>query len=368
MRVAITHDYLMDFGGAERVLLALHEIYPDAPVFTLIYKKEKLGEHGREFEKIKIIESWFGKLPGAQKLISPLRFMIPVLWKDFDLTSYDLIIDSASWAVTKGFKSNPKQKEICYIHTPPRYLYGYDTSRNWSQKWYGPLIKVYAVFINFFMRMYDFKMASKVDYFIANSENVRKRVQEFYKRDAIVIYPPVEIANSKQEKNNEKYFLTGGRLVAAKNFDLIIRASRKAGVNLKIFGTGVLECELKKMADETVEFIGKVSDEELSSLYKSAQAFIVAQKDEDFGITTVEAQANGCPVIAYKGGGYLETVVENKTGIFFDELKIDSLTDAIKSIKGKRFDTKNLKENAKRFSKENFKKNFLSFVDKVMLQ
>ncbi len=157
MKIAIVHDYLIDFGGAERVLLALHEIYPEAPIYVSIYRKEKLGKFAKKFEK--------------KKIISPLRFLLPAIWSSFNLSKYDLIIDSSAWAITRGFKRRRGQVEICYCHTPPRYLYGFDTSRSWNKKWYGKLIQTYAFFINKYMRLYDYKTSQKVDFFIANSKN-----------------------------------------------------------------------------------------------------------------------------------------------------------------------------------------------------
>ncbi len=368
MKVAITHDYLIVYGGAERVLLTLHEIYPNAPVFVSVFNKKKLGKFSENFEKMDIRVSWFDYLPYASKLISPLRFLLPLIWGGFDLSEFDLIIDSSSWAVTRGFKTRKEQIEICYCHTPPRYLYGYDTSRNWKNKWYGKLIDLYALFVNHFMRMYDYKTAQKVDYFIANSNNVASRIEKFYRRKATVIYPPVEvenIINKKESSTHGEYFLTGGRFVAAKNFDLIIKACKKSNVNLKIFGSGILEKELKQTADSSVEFLGKVSDEELVTCYKNARGFIAAQTDEDFGITTVEAQAAGIPVIVYRGGGYLETVIENKTGVFFDELKVESLVSAIKKLNKLKIKGSECIKNAKKFSKENFKKEIKEFVNKA---
>ncbi len=363
MKVAIVHDYLIDFGGAERVLLALHEIYPEAPIYVSIYRKEKLGKFAKSFEKIKIIESWFGKLPYAEKLISPLRFLLPVIWSSFNLSKYDLIIDSSAWAITRGFKKRKEQVEICYCHTPPRYLYGFDTSRSWNEKWYGKLIQTYAFFVNKYMRLYDYRSSQKIDFFIANSKNVEERIKKYYKRDSIVIYPPVETKDVKGTKESN-YFLAGGRLVASKNFDLIIKACIKENVKLKIFGTGILETELKKISNGNIEFLGKVEDDELFGLYKNAEGFIAAQKDEDFGITIVEAESLGCPIIAYCGGGYLETVTD-RTGVFFKELKIESIAKAInKSLKTK-WNKKTIKDYAENFSKNNFKREMIQFVEYI---
>src|SRR3989344_5574260 len=222
LKVALVHDYLNEFGGAERVLLALSEIYPDAPIYTIFQKDS--SESARRFRGKKIIQSWFSYLPFAYILISPLRFLIPLVWRSYNFKDYDLVITSASWAITKGMKG--AKTEICYCHTPPRYLYGYDTSRTWQNKWYGGLVKTYSVFVNHFMRLYDFARAQKVTYFIVNSQNVGKRVEKFYRRDFTVIYPPVDIkkeSNANYPKSQfGNFYLTGGRLVASKNFDLII--------------------------------------------------------------------------------------------------------------------------------------------------
>ena len=187
---AIVHDYLIDFGGAERVLVALHEMYPEAPIYTSIYRPKLLGKFADKFSDTKIVESWFGKIPFAEKLISPLRFLLPLIWKSLNLKEYDLIVSSSSWAITKGFDKKKGAIEICYCHTPPRYLYGYDTSRKFTGI-FGKLVWFYGLIVNHFMRMYDFKQAQKVDYFIANSNEVASRIAKFYHRDATVIYPPI---------------------------------------------------------------------------------------------------------------------------------------------------------------------------------
>ena len=366
MKIAIVHDYLIDFGGAEQVLLTLHEIYPKAPVYTLIVDKRGMGKMWQKFEGVQINTSWFGKIPFASKLISPLRFLIPIIWNSFNFEKYDLVISSASWAITKGF-SNGKTKEICYLHTPPRYLYGYDTSRNWKGKWFSKLVEFYALIVNHFMRMYDFKRAQKVNYFIANSENVGQRIVKFYRRDYKVIYPPVdveEIIKNNVETMKQNYFLTGGRLVASKNFDLIIKSCLKAGVSLKVYGSGIDGKRLKEIGKNNVEFLGRVDREELIGQFKNAKGFIVAQQDEDFGITPVEAMAAGTPVIAYRGGGYLETVVDGKTGIFFDELTIDSLVGAINKFNRLKFNGADCITQSKKFSKERFINEITSFINK----
>lgn len=355
MKVALVHDYLNEFGGAERVLAALTELYPKAPIYTIYTKKNSPA--GKFFQNKTIKQSWFSYLPFASKLISPLRFLIPAIWPQFNFKDYDLVITSANWAITKGMRN--AKKEICYLHSPPRYLYGYDTSFNWQGKWYGPLIDLYALVVNHFMRIYDFHQAQKVDHFIVNSRNVGERVKKFYRRsDYTIVHPPIDTSKFKATSKKQNYFLTGGRMAAAKNFDLIIRSCQKAGVILKIFGTGRQENQLRNLATSNTEFLGRVSDSELAELYASARAFIVAQADEDFGITPIEANAAGTPVIAFKGGGYLETVIDGKTGLFFNKLSVSSLVEALEKFEKLNFNQKALLTHAKRFDQATFKSQF----------
>jgi len=363
-KIAIVHDYLIDFGGAERVLLALHEIYPTAPIYVSLYRKSRLGKFADKFKDAKIIQSGFGRLPFADRLISPLRFLIPAIWNSFDLKKYDLIISSASWAVTKGFEKKKGAVEICYCHTPPRYLYGYDTSRKFGGLM-GKLVGFYGLIVNHFMLQYDFNRAQNVDYFIANSEEVKKRIEKFYRKDSTVIYPPVEIPDTGfQIPDSRDYYLTGGRLTAAKNFDLIIKAFNKLNLPLKVYGSGPLENYLENIAKNNIEFLGKVTDEKMAALYAGAKAFILAQKDEDFGMTAVEAMSFGTPVICYNGGGYLESVVESKTGIFFNGLSAESLSDAVKKFEKTKFESGDCINKAKKFSKERFIREMTTFVNK----
>jgi glycosyltransferase involved in cell wall biosynthesis len=365
VKIALVHDYLKEYGGAERVLKAFHEIWPEAPIYTIYWKKNSPA--GKAFAGAKIIRSWFGYLPFCDKLISPLRFLIPLIWKSFNFSGYDLVISSASWAVTKGFAGG-KTKEICYCHTPPRYLYGYETSKNWQK---SPLIRAYALIVNHFMRQYDFRQAQRVTVFVANSREVQKRIKKFYRRESMVINPPVENLKlkSKNLKLNVKfqnYFLTGGRLEKSKNFDLIIGAFNKLGWSLKIYGRGSQEKYLRQKARGSIEFLGWISEEEKWRFLTGCKAFICAATDEDFGITPVEAQAVGRPVIAFRGGGYLETIVEGKTGEFFDELTVENIVETLKNFKPEKYKPEDCRKQAEKFDKANFAKKIKNFVKKVV--
>ena len=364
MKVAIVHDYIKEYGGAERVLEALTEIFPDAPIYTAFYKRN--SESYKHFKNKKIIASWVQYFPFfGSKLYSPLRFLTPLIWASFNLSKYDLVISSASWYIAKGFKKkDDKFVEICYCHTPPRWLYGYSTSVNFQKYW---PVKIYAMIVGHFLRLYDFKQAQKVNYFIANSKEVQARIKKFYRRDATVIYPPVSLPKTPDVKREDYYFIVS-RIVGAKGLELAVEAALKMGFQLKIAGSPAgyyfEHNKLVKKSQGKVEFLGQVSDEELTKLYKGAKAFLALSRDEDFGITPVESQLCGTPVIAFNGGGYKETVIDGKTGVLFDDYSVDGLIEAVKRFESAKFNAKNCIEQAEKFSKERFKKEIKEFVEK----
>jgi glycosyltransferase involved in cell wall biosynthesis len=369
MKIAIVHDYINEFGGAERVLLALSEIFPEAPIYTSFYKKDSLAYE--RFKGKKIITSWVHNIPFfSSYLHSPLRFLAPLIWGSFDFSKYDVIISSASWYVTKGFGTRGTNKnkpiEVCYCHTPPRWLYGYKTSVNLQKYW---PFRFYSKIVGYFMRIYDFKMAQKVNYFVANSKEVATRIKNIYRRDATVIYPPVEIPKINRIQK-ENYYLIISRIVGGKGIDLAVKTAIKLGINLKIAGSpagySAEYKNLQKMSGDRVQFLGNVSDMELAELYAKAKAFLALSIDEDFGITPVEAMMAGTPVIAFRGGGYIESVIENKTGVFFEEPTIESLSNAISHFNhsnDRSITPENCINQAKKFSKERFKKEMLQFVN-----
>lgn len=362
LKIALVHDYLNEFGGAERVLSAMTEIWPDAPIYTSFYRE---GSPAYErFKGKKIITSWVHNIPLFSKYLhSPLRFLAPSIWNSFDFTKYDVVVASSGWYITKGFKKKgDKTVEICYCHTPPRWLYGYKTSIEFQKYW---PVRVYSALVGHFMRMYDYEAAQRVNYFIANSEEVAARIAKFYRRDSTVIYPPVEIPETPRVKK-KNYYLIISRIVGGKGLDLAVKTAVKLGIKLKIAGRPAGYYteykKLQKLSSKGVEFLGYVDDPEMARLYKGAKAFLALSTDEDFGMTPVEANLSGTPVIAYRGGGYVESVVENKTGIFFDESTVESLSAAIKKFEKMKFKSEDCIRQAKKFSKERFKKEMLQFV------
>lgn len=374
LRIALVHDYIKEYGGAERVLEALCEVFPDAPIYTSFFKEE--SETYRRFKNRKIIPSWVQNVPFfADKLHSPLRFLAPLIWGSFkeEFKKYDVIISSASWYVTKGFgqdgPTSPRLRgtiglpiEICYCHTPPRWLYGYATSVNF-QKY--PLVKAYAAIVGHFMRLYDFKAAQRVNFFVANSKETALRIKKFYRRESTVIYPPVSLPKITSDKKQviRDYYLIVSRLVGGKGLDIAVDAALKSGFKLKIAGSssGYYKQNNLKSKDD-VEFLGQVSDIELAKLYKGAKAFLALSKDEDFGITPVEAMSVGTPVIAFNGGGYKETVLQGRTGLLFDDCSVDGLIHAVKKFESLTINPQDCIDQAQKFSKERFKKEILEFV------
>ncbi len=365
MKVAIVHDYIKEYGGAERVLESLHNVFPNAPIYTSVYLPKYLGPHKERFEKFDIRTSWAQNLPFKAKLISPLRLIAPLIFDSMDFSKYDVIIVSATGAYNPNFINKKNAKVICYCHTPPRYLYGYETARNWRK---NIITRVIGSLSIHFLRIIDHRSSQNVDQFIANSNNTKARIEKFYRKDSVVIYPPVEVSSGAVEKGD--YYLAGGRIARAKHPDLIMRAFLKNGLPLKVFGKsfGGYEKEIADLLKEkgsNVEYLGEISDTEKDKLMKGAKGFIFASLDEDFGIIPVESMMNGTPVIAHKSGGVIETVVEGKTGVFFDDLTIESINSAIKKFEKIKFNASELQKHADKFSKKRFEKEIKDFVDKV---
>ena len=365
MKVALAHDYLREYGGAERVLEALHEIFPDAPVFTFYVSLAAMGENGKRFKDWDIRPSWFQKLPFASLLLSPFRIFGPMMFESFDLSEYDLVISSSSAThLAKAVITKPETLHISYIHTPPRFLYGYVTSFNYKKHWWT---KIGGEIINHYMRIYDFEVSQRPDILVANSKNIQSRIKKFYRRDSIVIYPPVDLEELHLKKTKENYFLVLSRLVRGKGVEIVVEACGKLGLPLKVAGSGPELTPLRQgyAGFKNIAFLNWVSDEERVKLLSSAKALIVASEDEDFGITSIEAQAAGTPVIAPKSGGFLETVIDSKTGILYGGIGIvtvDSLIEALKKFDSSKFDPQILRKNAEKFSKERFKKEILELV------
>jgi glycosyltransferase involved in cell wall biosynthesis len=366
MKVALIHDYLIDFGGAERVLLALSEIWPDAPIYTAITDKEKMGLCWTKFAKLNIKTSWFQKVPSASRLISPLRFLLPLVWESFDLSGYDLVVSSSSWAISKGVITGPSTKHVCYCHTPPRFLYHYPEARRWTRYW---PVKIYAALVNHHLTQYDFTTSQRVDKFIANSKNVAGRIKKFYRRDSKVVYPPINLPpKSKVTGKHQGYYLCYGRLISYKHPDLAVKACQKLGRKIIVAGGGPMHGQLIKLAgkDKNTYVLGRVSEQKLDQLLTNCRAVILPLKDEDFGMVYIEAQGYGKPVIALNSGGGKEAVIPDKTGVFFEKPTVASLAKAILRFEKieKTLNTNDIRAFAEKFSKDRFKKEIKQICQK----
>ncbi|MCL5784043.1 MAG: glycosyltransferase [Patescibacteria group bacterium] len=369
MKVALVHDFLKFYGGAERVLEALHEIFPRAPIFTAFYDPQGLGSHALRFRDWNIQASWLDKIPWAGKLLSPLKILAPVAFESFDLNGFDLIISSSNDYFAKAVITPSKALHISYIHTPPNSLYG-PRSGSYQKHWWTKIPSSLAIHL---LRLYDFQVSQRPDILVANSQNVYQRIKKFYRRQSVVIYPPVDIQkfkiqNSKFkstiQNSKDSYYLSLGRLVRGKGTDIIIEACGKLGLPLKIAGTGPLLSTFKSQFAnfKSVEFLDEVDDQNLPELMVRAKAVIVVSEDEDFGIVPVESMAAGTPVIALRAGGFLETVVEGKTGEFFDKPTVDSLVKVLKKFDPKKYQAQDCYSQAEKFSKERFKKEILELI------
>ena len=369
MKIALVHDQLQEFGGAERVLIALHEIFPNAPVYTAFLNPKTAKKNIDDFYKWNIVTSWAAKIPLIGKLYSPLRFLAPSIWESFDFSEFDLVISSSGWYMCKGIKTLKPTVHISYIHHPPRYLYGYETAVEWQKYW---PVKIYATIVNFFLRRWDYSSSQRADVLIANSEETKRRIKKLYNRDSTVIYPPVTIPNkdTRYKPQDTSYFVTVSRLGKAKHIDLLIQTANVNKLNLKIVGKGRELKYLKSLAGETVEFITDASDQQRDNLLKDAKAFLFASVDEEFGIAPIEAMGFGTPVIAYDSGGLKETVTQGVNGFLFKELSSESLYEEIKKIEEFSEEKylemrKAARKESEKYSFERFKKEIRSLIPKT---
>lgn len=351
MKIALVHEYLNQFGGAERVLQVLSSFFPDAPIYTLFYDAKATGG---VFEGKEIRTSFLQKAPFIKKYHRLFPLFMPVAIEQFDFSDFDVVI-SISSSFAKGVITKPQTKHICYCLTPPRFLW--DGSQKFMDDFgYPRFIKNIFPPLITYLRLWDREASFRVDKFIAVSNFVKGRIKKYYSRDSDVIYCPVNTEKFYTSPSIGDYFFMAGRHVSYKRFDLAVKVFNKLGWPLKIAGIGPETDRLKKLARSNIEFLGLVSDEILADLYSHARAFIFPQ-EEDFGITPLESMASGRPVIAYRGGGSVETIVEGKTGIFFDEQTEESLIRVVRSFDFTQFDPNECRRQADRFSIEVFKKN-----------
>lgn len=348
LKVAIVHDWLVSYAGADRVVDCMHHVFPDAPIYTLVYDKDKMPAWFRDYD---IRTTWIQKLPFATKLYKKLLPLMPGAFEALDLSEYDLVLSSSS-SCSKGVITRPDAVHICYCHTPIRYVwdfyYTYRANAN-------PLVRAVMPGQMHKLRQWDKCAADRVDYFIANSRYIAQRIKKYYRRDSDVIYPCVHI-NRSPFVEKEDFYLVVGRFTWYKRIDLAVAACTKLGRRLVVIGSGDEESRLRAIAGPTVEFKGGgLSDEEVRDYYLRAKAFLFPG-EEDFGITPVEAQSAGTPVLAYGRGGACETVEDGRTGLLFHAQTVDSLAECIEKFEaeGVACTKEEIRAHSLRFSEERF--------------
>ncbi len=363
MRIAFVHEYLNQFGGAERMLLALCSIFPDAPIYTLFYDKNATGG---VFEGKNIRTSFLQNLPFVKKHHRGFSLLMPLAIEQFNFSEFDVVISiSASFA--KGIITKPHTKHICLCLTPPRFLW--DDSHKFVEEFgYPKFVKAFLPPLISYLRIWDREASYRVDNFWAISEFIRDRIKKYYSKDSDVIYPPVNVSKFYVSSNLSDYFLMTGRLVAYKRFDLGIKAFNTLGSPLKVVGIGPELNRLKKIANGNIEFLGLVPDDQLSGLYSKAQALVFPQ-EEDFGIVPLEAMASGRPVIAFRSGGAVETVVDPEkakingtdgpTGLFFDKQTVGAVVQAVMNFSSDKFNPNACRNQAQKFDVGVFKDRIL---------
>lgn len=358
--VALVHDYLLQDGGGERVLLALQELFPKAPTFTLFYDPERAHP---QFKHKDIRPSLLQRWPFIRHREHWTLPFMPMAMEHVDLSGYDLVISSSS-AFAKGVIVAPHARHVCYLHTPTRFLW-HDRMSYVNDLPQPRIVKSMLPSILHRLRMWDRMAADRPDTLITNSELSRQRIARYYGRDATVIHPPVDVWSapfqSSMAADARTGWLTGGRLVGYKRFDLTVRAFAKLDLPLTVFGTGPELRRLRSMAGPRTRFLGRISDETKRGLYARAIGFIHPQV-EDFGITAVEAMASGTPVIAYGEGGASETVLDGVTGRVIEAQTWEDIGDAVIRFDPSRYDRTVIRAHAEHFSKERFKEAFLAAV------
>ena len=360
LKIAIVCDWLVGIGGAERVVLEVHRMFPDAPIYTSQYNPKAVDW----FKNADVRTGWLQKLPsGLKKFLPVLRAWY---FSHLDLSEYDLVITVNFGAEAKAVKTEPDTVHVCYCNAPTHYYWS-RFEQYLREPGFGrldPLARLGLKLLVGPMRRWDYKAAQKPDYMIANSTHIRAEIQKYYHRDSTVIHPPVDVERFKLG-TDRRGLVAAGRQTPYKKIDLAVAACTSLNLPLTVIGDGPDHAKLLRIAGPSVTFVTNASDQDVAAHLQKAEAFIFPNLD-DFGITPVEAMAAGTPVIAYKAGGALDTVVPGKTGEFFDEQSPASLERALRSFDSSKYSHGDIKKHAQKFSRQNFRKNLSSYISSVL--
>lgn len=363
MKLALIHDWLNQVGGAEDVLEELVALYPESPIFTSIYAPDLMPQHYHQWD---IRTLWLDKMPAIHNHHQPYLPLYPLTWQGLDLSDYDVLLSNKS-GFCHGVRYDAKTLHICYCLAPTRYVWQFEQYirreglSSAVQTALRPLIRV--------MQRWDYAAAQRVNHFIAISTEIQERIRHYYDRESVIIFPPVDTARFAAARTDDvdDYFLIVSRLIPYKRIDLAVQAATRLGVRLKISGRGRDMDRLKEMAGETVEFLGYVPDDALPDLVARCRAFIFPGL-EDFGITPVQAQAAGRPVIAYGGGGVLDTVLPGVTGEYFDKMTVENLMNVMDSFDHSRYHPHAMQSHAAKFDRSIFNQQITEFVENAWQQ
>ena len=355
LKVALVHEWLISWGGSESVLLSLARLFPDAPIFTSVYKPDDRIEEA--FTGRDIRPSALQMIPGIRGLYRNTLPLMPWAFSRMDLSGFDLVV-SSSHAFAKSIQVDPGAFHLCYCHTPPRYLWDlyetYNSGLLGALRW--PLLRR--------LKRKDFEATKAVDSFVANSTYVADRILRAYGRNSTVIYPPVDVDKFALAYGDRTHYLAGGRMVRYKRLDRAIEVANRQALPLVVFGDGPERTRLARMSGPTVKFTGSISQEQLAELIRYSRAFLFPG-EEDFGILPVEVQAAGLPVIAFAKGGALETVRHGETGLLYKDDSIEGLLDAVRQFEMETFDPEACRKNALRFGRDRFEKELATIIHRV---
>jgi len=355
MRIAIAHDYLIQMGGAERVVEVFHQMYPNAPIYTTMFSGSRLLEPLKDAE---IVTSWLQKLPGGKRNFKRMLPLYPLAIRDFDFRDFDIVLSSSS-AFMKSIQVPKETFHLCYCHTPMRFAWDYDSymARQQSSGLLKRLLKIYMDRL----RTWDQKTSRNVNQFVANSSVVKNRIRNYYNRDSEVIFPPINTSRFERSSTIGDYYLVVSRLVSYKRIDLAVEAFGRNGLPLYIVGEGPDLDRLKGMAKSNVRFLGRLPDEEVTGLMSRCRALIFPG-EEDFGITPLEANAAGRPVIAYRAGGALDTIVPKLNGVFFARQQVEDLLAAIAETESHCWEVDRIVGHSRKFDEKRFMNHFGGYL------
>jgi glycosyltransferase involved in cell wall biosynthesis len=359
VKVAIVHDYLNQMGGAERVVVALHRLFPAAPIYTTVFDPAATWP---ELRTADVRTSWMQRLPGMPGHFKKYLLLYPQAIERMPLSGYDLVLSSSS-AYAKGARAGPGGIHVCYCHNPMRFIWDYDRYVRGEQV--GVAGRALLPLARAYLRRWDLRTAGRPHAYIANSSAVAARIRRYYGRDSEVIPPPVRLGPHPNGARPDDYYLVVSRLSGYKRLDLAIEAFNRLELPLRVVGDGPVRAALEREAGPRVQFLGRLSDDEVARLFAGCRGLVVPG-EEDFGITLVEANAAGRPVIAYAGGGALDILVDGTTGVLVPAQTADALADGVRRAEATPWDARTIRHHAERFGEVSFRERLVGFLERVI--